>query len=159
MVDAPVPTTTLGYSLSVLKHMILPLGAWMLSAVFIGIYAWRTFFLISASEDYVELAKAKGLTSNAIERRYILRPSLPTVITQFALVLIGAWQGAIITERVFGWPGLGSMFFRAIGAFDTPVIVASVVIFAYLLAVTVFFLDILYAILDPRVKLGAEGAQ
>jgi peptide/nickel transport system permease protein len=51
------------------------------------------------------------------------------------------------------------MFFRAIGAFDTPVIVASVVIFAYLLAVTVFFLDILYAILDPRVKLGAEGAQ
>ncbi len=159
MVDAPVPTSTLGYSLSVLKHMILPLLSWLLAGVFIGIYAWRTFFLISASEDYVELAKAKGLTSRAIERRYVLRPSLPTVITNFALVLIGAWQGAIITERVFQWPGLGTMFYRAIGAFDTPVLVASVVLFAYLLALTVFFLDILYAIIDPRVKLGAEGAQ
>jgi peptide/nickel transport system permease protein len=159
MVDAPVPASALGYSLSVLKHMILPLLSWLLSGVFVGIFAWRTFFLISASEDYVELAKAKGLTSRAIERRYILRPSLPTVITNFALILIGAWQGAIITERVFQWPGLGTMFFRAIGAFDTPVLVASVVLFAYLLALTVFLLDILYAIIDPRVKLGAEGAQ
>ncbi len=159
MVDAPVPGTTLGYALSVLKHMILPTLAWLLAAMFIGIYAWRTFFLISASEDYVELAKAKGLTSRAIERRYVLRPALPTVITNFALILIGAWQGAIITERVFQWPGLGTMFFRAIGAFDTPVLVASVVLFAYLLALTVFLLDILYAIIDPRVKLGAEGAQ
>jgi len=159
MVDAPVPESTLGYALSVLKHMILPTVAWLLAAMFVGIYAWRTFFLISASEDYVELAKAKGLTSRAIERRYVLRPSLPTVITNFALILIGAWQGAIITERVFQWPGLGTMFYRAIGAFDTPVLVASVVLFAYLLAVTVFLLDILYAIIDPRVKLGAEGAQ
>ena len=159
MLDAPPPETTLGYALSVAKHMVLPLLAWLLSTIAIAIYTWRTFFLIHSSEDYVELAKAKGLKSNVIERRYILRPTLPTVITQFAMTLIFAWQGAIITETVFSWPGLGRLLFQAIGMFETPVIIGSVVIFAYLLAITVFLLDIVYALIDPRVKLGAEGRQ
>jgi peptide/nickel transport system permease protein len=159
ILDAPPPETTLGYVLSVAKHMVLPLLAWLLSTIAITIYTWRTFFLIHSSEDYVELAKAKGLKSNVIERRYILRPTLPTVVTQFAMTLIFAWQGAIITETVFSWPGLGRLLFQAIGMFETPVIIGSVVIFAYLLAITVFFLDIIYALIDPRVKLGAEGRQ
>jgi len=157
MLDAPPPETTLGTVLSVLKHMVLPLIAWFCASMAIQVYGRRTFFLIHSSEDYVELAKAKGLSSNAIERRYILRPALPTIITQFAFVLIYAWQGAIITETIFQWPGLGRLFFQAIGLFETPVIIGSVVIFAYLLAFTVFFLDIVYALIDPRVKLGAEG--
>jgi peptide/nickel transport system permease protein len=159
MLDAPPPETTLGYALSVAKHMVLPLLAWLLSTIAIAIYTWRTFFLIHSTEDYVELAKAKGLKSNVIERRYILRPTLPTVVTQFAMTLIFAWQGAIITETVFSWPGLGRLLFQAIGQFETPVIIGSVVIFAYLLAFTVFLLDIIYALIDPRVKLGAEGRQ
>ena len=159
MVDAPIPKTTFGYMLSVLKHMVLPLAAWLLSRFFINAYTWRTFFLIHSSEDYVELAKAKGLHSRSIERRYVLRPSMPAVITSFALIMITAWTGAIIAESVFNWPGLGTLYFQAIGLFDTPVIIASVVIYAYLLALTVFLLDIIYALLDPRVKLGAEGAR
>ena len=159
MVDAPIPSTTFGYVLSVLKHMVLPLMAWLLGGFFVNAYAWRTFFLIHSSEDYVELAKAKGLSSRTVERRYVLRPSMPAVITSFALILITAWTGAIITENVFNWPGLGTLYFQAINAIDTPVIIASVVIYAYLLAFTVFMLDIVYALLDPRVKLGAEGAR
>ncbi|MGH2398161.1 MAG: ABC transporter permease subunit, partial [bacterium] len=58
---------------------------------------------------------------------------------------------------VFNWPGLGRALFTAIGSFDTPVIVGSTIIYAYLLAITVFVLDILYALIDPRVKLGLEG--
>jgi len=157
LLDAPPPTTTLGYVLSVLKHMVLPLLAWILGTMAIAVYGRRTFFLIHSSEDYVELAKAKGLRSNTIERRYILRPTLPTIITQFALTLVFAWQGAIITETVFQWPGLGRLLWQAIGLFEVPVIIGSVVIFAYLLALSVFLLDILYAMIDPRVKLGAEG--
>jgi len=159
MLDAPPPATTLGYVLSVMKHMVLPLIAWLISTGFIAIYSWRTFFLIHSSEDYVELAKAKGLSSRMLERRYILRPGLPTVITNFALMLISAWQGAIITETIFSWPGLGRMYYNAIGQFDTPVIIGLTVIYAYLLALTVFSLDIIYALIDPRVKLGAEGSQ
>lgn len=159
MVEAPPPKSTLEYALSVLKHMVLPTAALFISAIFISIYSRRTFFLIFANEDYVEMAKAKGLPSGAIERRYILRPTLPTIITQFALTLIGLWTGAIILETVFNWPGLGRLLFQAIGLYDTPVIVASVVIYAYLLAITVFLLDIVYALVDPRVKVGAEGGQ
>jgi peptide/nickel transport system permease protein len=65
------------------------------------------------------------------------------------------WTGGIILETVFSWPGLGRLFYMAIGHADTPVIVGEVVIYAYLLAMTVLILDILYALLDPRVKVGA----
>jgi peptide/nickel transport system permease protein len=121
-----------------MRHLILPVSAIMLSALFLTIYNWRTFFLIYSSEDYVEMAKAKGLSSREIERRYILRPTLPTIITSFALTLIGLWTGAIVLETVFNWPGLGRALFQAIGLYDTPVIVGSTVIYAYLLAFTVF---------------------
>ena len=70
MVDAPPPESPWLYAISLLKHMILPVSAWLLSSVFLGIYTNRTFFLIYSSEDYVELARAKGLSAKDVERRY-----------------------------------------------------------------------------------------
>lgn len=157
MVGTPPPDNPLDYSLSLLKHMILPVTALLLSAIFLTAYQWRTFFLIYSSEDYVEMAKAKGLPNSMIERRYVLRPTLPNIITSFALLLITLWTGAIILETVFNWPGIGQLYFRAIGLFDTPVILANVVVYAYLLALTVFFLDFIYALVDPRVRIGEGG--
>lgn len=155
MVAAPPPPDTLGYALSVLRHMVLPVTAMVMGAIFSNIYSWRTFFLIYSSEDYVELARAKGLSNRAVERRYIMRPTLPPIITSFLLMIITMWMGAIILETVFNWPGLGRLLFQAIGANDTPVIVGSVVVYGYLLALTVFLLDFIYAIVDPRVRVGA----
>jgi peptide/nickel transport system permease protein len=152
MVDAPPPENPIAYALSLAKHLILPTTAIIISAVFQTTYNYRTFFLIYASEDYVEMAKAKGLSDRDIERRYVLRPTLPNIITNFALLLITLWQGAIILETVFNWPGLGRAYYTAIGLFDTAVIVGNTVIFAYLLAITVFLLDFIYALVDPRVK-------
>jgi peptide/nickel transport system permease protein len=159
MVATPPPREPLEYALSLLRHLILPVTAFVISAIFLTIYSWRTFFLIYSSEDYVEMAKAKGLSDRAIERRYVLRPTLPYIVTSFALTLIALWQGAIVLETVFNWPGLGRLLFQAILAFDIPVIVGSTVIYAYLLALTVFLLDIIYAILDPRVKIGGGEAR
>lgn len=158
LMDAPVPSSKLLYALALLKHMILPLAAWTLSQIFISSYNWRTFFLIYSSEDYVDMAKAKGLTSRNIEREYILRPTLPTIITNFALLVIGAWTGAPIFETIFNWPGIGRATFMAIGLYDTPVIVGITVVFAYLLVITVFLLDITYALVDPRVKIGGGSS-
>ena len=158
VIDAPIPPTWIGRTLSILKHLILPAGSLFISSFFISLYNWRTFFLIYSSEDYVDTAKAKGLTSREIERRYILRPTLPTIITSFALLLIGVWTGAMITETIFKWPGLGSITYRAIGLYDTPVIVGTTIIYAYLLALTVFLLDFIYALVDPRVKVGGGGS-
>lgn len=154
MVDAPPPEDKILYFLSVLKHMILPAMAITLSGIFISVYNWRTFFLIYSSEDYVDVAKAKGLTDRSIESRYILRPTLPNIITGFAFFLIYSWTGAPIFEGVFHWPGLGSVTLQAIGQYDTPVILGSTVVFAYMLAITVFLLDFAYALVDPRVKVG-----
>ncbi len=157
LVDSPSPDNSFDYGLSVLRHLILPASSVIISSIFISIYNWRTFFLIYSSEDYVEMAKAKGLPPRDIERRYILRPTLPTIITNFALLLITLWTGFTITETVFLWPGLGITLFRAIGFYDTPVIVGSTIIYAYLLAITVFLLDFVYALVDPRVKVGSGG--
>jgi peptide/nickel transport system permease protein len=160
MVDIPPPSNPVDYALSVLRHLILPVTAITLSSIFLSVYSNRTFFLIYSSEDYVDMAKAKGLQDREIERRYILRPTLPTIITSFALLLISLWTGAPIFETVFNWPGLGRTIYQAVGLFDTPVIVASTVLFAYLLAITVFLLDFIYALVDPRVKIGGqEGGQ
>ncbi len=156
MVDSPPPGNPVDFGLNVLKHLILPGSSLIISSLFLSIYNWRTFFLIYSSEDYVEMAKAKGLPSRDVERRYILRPTLPTIITNFALLLITVWTGAIITETVFLWPGLGRTLYRAIGLYDTPVIVGSTIIYAYLLAMTVFLLDFVYALVDPRVKVGGN---
>jgi peptide/nickel transport system permease protein len=159
MVDAPPPDTTIGYGLNLAKHMILPVFAWILSSIFLNIYNWRTFFLIYSSEDYVEMAKMKGVTDRELERKYILRPTLPNIITAFAFVLIGLWGGAIITETVFNWPGLGQAYYQAVGLYDTPVVVGITVIYAYLYAFTFFFLDFIYALVDPRVQVGGSGSR
>jgi len=159
LVDSPPPTNPVAYGLNVLKHLILPAFSVIISSIFLSIYNWRTFFLIYSSEDYVEMAKAKGLLPRDIERRYILRPTLPNIITNFALLVIQLWTGFIVTETVFLWPGLGITLYRAIGFYDTPVIVGSTIIYAYLLAITTFMLDFVYALVDPRVKVGSGSSQ
>ncbi len=155
MVDSPPPSNAIDYSLSLLKHLILPAASLILSSFFLSIYNYRTFFLIYSSEDYVDMAKAKGLPARDVEQRYILRPTLPNIITNFALLIITLWTGATITETVFLWPGLGRTLYQAIGLYDIPIIVGSTIIYAYLLAITVFLLDFIYALVDPRVKVGS----
>jgi peptide/nickel transport system permease protein len=155
LVDVPVPANRALYALSVAKHMILPVTAVTLGNLIGHIYSWRTFFLIYSSEDYVELARAKGVSTRGVDMRYILRPSMPPILTGLLLVLITMWMGQIVLETVFNWPGIGRIFFQATQANDTPVIIGVIVIYGYLLAVTVFVLDFVYAMLDPRVRLGA----
>lgn len=156
MVDSPPPSNPFDYSLSLAKHLILPGLSLVLSSFFLSIYTNRTFFLIYSSEDYVDMAKAKGLPAREVEQRYILRPTLPNIITNFALLIISLWTGATITETVFLWPGLGRTLYQAVGLYDIPIIVGSTIIYAYMLALTVFMLDFIYALVDPRVKIGGN---
>jgi peptide/nickel transport system permease protein len=155
--DGAVPEDPIRYALQIGRHMILPVMAVILSVFFQGIYTWRTFFIVHSGEDYVELAKAKGLPDRMIRQRYLLRPTLPSVITSFTMMLISFWEGAIALETLFNWPGLGQLFLQAIYAFDRPVVVGIVVLFAYLLGISVILLDIAYAIIDPRVRVSGRG--
>ncbi len=154
MVSVPPPTDPISYVLDVMYHMALPLFTWIFSIFGSWAYITRNLAMQSSAEDYVMAAKAKGLSENQIINRYILRPSLPPIITSISLSLISSWQGAIITETVFAWPGLGTLFYQAIESLDPPVIIGLTVVYAYLLVITIFILDLVYSILDPRIKVG-----
>ena len=102
MVDSPPPSNPIDYSIEPAEasDSCRPLSL-ILSSFFLSIYNYRTFFLIYSSEDYVEMAKAKGLPSRDVEQRYILRPTLPNIITNFALLIITLWTGATIHRDCF----------------------------------------------------------
>jgi peptide/nickel transport system permease protein len=162
MFDYPIPENPIEYVLNLSRHLILPVSAIALSLLFQVVYAWRTFFIIYSDEDYVELARAKGLPSNVLERQYILRPALPYVITSFVTTLISFWQLSMALEVIFRWPGLGWLYIKeALPNFwgesmepgELIIAVGIVVIFAYLLGAVVFILDIVYVIVDPRIRL------
>lgn len=144
-----------------LRHMLLPVSALVLSLLFQLIYAWRTFFIIYSEEDYVELARAKGLSNRVLERQYILRPALPFIITSFTTSLINFWQLTVALEKIFSWPGIGSLYISALPNYfkegveigDLMIVIQIVVIFAYLLGILVFLLDLVYVIVDPRIHL------
>lgn len=154
--DAWPDEFNLTYTWIVLKHLFLPFLAIVLSGLFQGVYAWRAFFLIYANEDYVEMAKAKGLSPGLVARRYVLRPALPALLTSLALMTMTLWQEVIALEMFFNVSGIGRLFIAALRAYNTPMIVGLVVTFAYLLAVTVLALDIVYVVADPRVRVGNE---
>lgn len=138
-----------------LSDLALLFVAIFLAGFFQTAYVWRSFFLIYSEEDYVEMAKAKGLSERVIQRDYLMRPALPTLLTNFALMLISLWMGSIVLETIFNWPGLGQLFFMGISFNDTPLLVSIVVIYAYMLAVTIFLLDASYTLVDPRVRIGS----
>jgi len=166
MFDTLPPDTPIGYVPIVLRHMVLPVTAIFLGVFFQLVSSWRTYFIIFAGEDYVELAKAKGLPDRELEQHYILKPALPYVITSFALTLIGFWQMTVALEVVFQWPGIGWLYItKALPNFwgesmykgDLLVAIGIVVIFAYLLGAIVFSLDVLYMLIDPRVSFANSG--
>jgi len=136
-------------------HMIAP---WItLSILFIGFYSrvLRSTILDTMSEDYVRTARAKGLSERQVLFRHILRTSLLPIVSLWGLDLaqvIGG--GAILTESVYGLHGVGFLAYEAIGNFDTVTLLSVVMLTA--LAVVLFsaLIDIMYAVLDPRIRLG-----
>lgn len=155
--DMAVSQLTMPVARLLLIQMIMPVLAICIGGFFQGVYTWRSYFLIYREEDYVEMAKAKGLPDRRMERRYILRPALPYVLTSFGLALVGSWQGAIALEKAFYWPGVGRLFLGAVDAFNTPLILGVVVVFAYMLAITLFLVDMICALVDPRMRIGGGG--
>jgi peptide/nickel transport system permease protein len=104
-------------------------------------------------EDYIRTARAKGLSERRVIFRHGLRASLTPVVTQFGIDLGALVGGAIITETVFGLPGLGFTAVRAINSQDLPVIIAITMLASAAIVAANIVVDALYAVLDPRVRL------
>ncbi len=133
-------------------HMILPLIAVAFSVFGSWSYTTRNLVLQVMDEDFVFAARAKGLKEREVLSKYVLRAASPPIVTSLALTLAAAWTGAIITETVFQYPGIGLLFFEAISVFDAPVVIGLTVMYALLLVITVFLLDLTYSMLDPRIR-------
>jgi peptide/nickel transport system permease protein len=135
------------------RHMLLP---WFtLAAVTSAAYTrlTRGSMLDVLGEDYIRTARAKGLTERRVVFRHGLRAALTPIVTQFGIDLGTLLGGAIITEQVFNLPGLGFQAVRAITSNDLPIIIGVVVIATTAIVIANLIIDILYAVLDPRVRL------
>ncbi|KQZ89449.1 peptide ABC transporter [Phycicoccus sp. Root563] len=141
-----------------LHHIILPaliLGTG-LSAVIMR--QTRSSMLDSLATDYVRTAEAKGLRPSVVVRRHALRNSLIVVVTIVGLQLGGLISGAVVTEQIFGLPGFGKMTIDAVFQRDYPVIQAVVLVTATAYIVINFAVDLLYSVIDPRVRVTGEAS-
>jgi peptide/nickel transport system permease protein len=160
--DTLPPENKIGYIPIVLKHMVLPVFAIILSLFFQLVYSWRTMFITFSEEDYVDLGVSMGLPPRKLRKNYILKPTLPYVITSFSLMLISFWQMTMALEVIFQWEGIGWLYitmglpnFWGESMYPGSLIIALtlVVLFAYILGIVVFILDLVYIIVDPRIRI------
>jgi ABC-type dipeptide/oligopeptide/nickel transport system permease component len=136
-----------------LQHLILP-------ALTLGLYSTaritrlvRSEMLEMISQDFVRTARAKGLRERVVLYRHALRNALIPVVTVIGIEAGGMLGGAVITETVFAWPGIGQLAVRSIFNRDYPLIQAVVFTIAILFVLINLAVDVLYAMLDPRIKL------
>ena len=146
------PDLSLKFALDVLRHGALPalsiivvsLGWWFLSM--------RSLITTQKGEDYILLAEAKGLPDGHILWRYAFRNALLPQATGLALSLGHIVGGALITEVIFAYPGLGWVIYDAIKSLDFPVIEGSILLLIFAVATTNFVLDLAYPLIDPRIR-------
>ncbi len=135
-------------------HLILPWTA--LAILFIGFYSrvLRSNILDTINEDYVRTARAKGLSERQVMIRHVLRNSMIPVVTLWGLdfgAVIGG--GAILTETVFDLQGVGQYAADSVGQLDVPPVLATTMFAAFFIVLLNAIVDILYAYLDPRIRL------
>lgn len=141
------------YPLDWIKQMALPwiTLAFLLSAIYSRLT--RAGMIEIMGEDYVRTARAKGLNNRIINMKHVLRGAITPIVTVFGLDLGGLLGGAVITEYVFNIPGLGKLSTDAVANLDLPVITGTVIFSAVFIIVANILVDLLYAVLDPKVRI------
>jgi peptide/nickel transport system permease protein len=136
-----------------LRYLILPtitLGT-ILCGIFIRLT--RTNMLETLRQDFVVAAEARGLSSGKVQYTYALKNAFLPILTMIGLQFAALLAGAVLTETTFSWPGLGTYLVQRIAHRDYTAIQGVVVFFGILVAMVTLVLDILYAYLDPRIRL------
>lgn len=117
----------------------------------------RSSLLDVMGQDYIRTAKAKGLSNRAIIIKHALKNALIPVVTYIGVDFGGMLSGAILTETVFNWPGIGYEVYRAISMRDWPIVMGGVTLIVVVVMVINLLVDISYAFLDPRIRLGGPS--
>lgn len=145
-------TVKAGSGLDQALHLVLPVFV----LTIVSIAGWSRFIRGSMLEvmrqDYVRTARAKGLTERVVIMKHALRNGLIPFVTIVVFTLPGLIGGAIITETIFSWPGMGRLYFLALGDSDYPTAMAILFLTAVLTVIATLLRDILYTIVDPRIR-------
>jgi peptide/nickel transport system permease protein len=153
--EAP-QATSVGGILADPRALILP----VLTLALVSVASYSRYMRSSAidalSQDYVRLARAKGLPERLVITRHIVRNSLLPIVTILGLSLPGIVAGAVIAEEVFNYPGLGLLFYQAATSHDFPILLGSTLLVGVATVTGNLAADIAYGILDPRVRRGGE---
>ena len=156
MFSAPPPVGGFARFLDMAYHAILPVITLVLTSLGPYVYVIRTMTVGIAQSDHVTIARAKGLSERLVTRRHILRVAAPPIVTGLIFGFAGTLGGSILVETVFGWRGMGRLYYEAIaGTPDEMVIVALTFVYTLIYVSTRMILEILYILLDPRVRYGS----
>jgi peptide/nickel transport system permease protein len=140
--------------LQLLWHLILPVVSLAsVSAASQGRYL-RSAMLEIINEDYVRTAEAKGLSDSMVLVRHVLKNAAIPLVTLIGLQLPGLVSGAVVTETIFSWPGMGRAFWESINLGDYPVVMAILLMVSLVVVAAQLLVDISYVILDPRIRYG-----
>jgi len=152
-----------GYSAAIndpgdnLRHLILPALTLSAATMAVNMRQVRSSLLDVFGQDYIRTAEAKGLSRNAMVVRHALKNGLIPVVTVVGLQVGALIEGAIITEQIFFWPGIGKLVVDSIGGRDYPVVQAVVLISALSYMCSTLLVDIVYGWLDPRISYSKAG--
>jgi peptide/nickel transport system permease protein len=152
----PAPEGLAG-GLDFLWHLALPLLTLTFLSVWGTAYLTRNIVLSNLQEDYIMSARARGIPEAKVLLAHTLRSSMPAIMTLAVLSLFSSISGNIIVEAVFGWPGLGNLYFVAVQQNDVPVLMATLSIQTLINMLGFVLLDIIYGFLDPRIKVGGKA--
>lgn len=135
-----------------LSHLVLPAG--VLSLLYLALFSrfMRSSMLEVIHSDYIRTASAKGLSRITVVMRHGFRNALIPIVTIVALTIPDLVGGAIVTETIFAWPGMGRLFFNALGQFDFALLMGLMCVSAFAVVFANLLADVCYAWLDPRVK-------
>lgn len=140
-------------TLDVIQHMILPVATLALVQIPIYFRITRASVLQQQREDYVTTFRATGMPQPRVFRRYALRNALLPTVTVFGLGLGFVFTGAALVEIVFAWPGIGRLTLDAVFRRDYPLLLGVYLVLAIAVSIAVLLTDIVYALLDPRIRL------
>jgi len=153
MTSLGTSTTGLAYVADVVKHMFLPLMVLTLISLAGLMRYTRTAMLEVIRQDYIRTARSKGLSEKVVIYKHALRNAMIPIVTILAMQLPSLFGGAILTEQVFGWPGIGKVSIEAINGRDYPLLMGFDVLMALLTLFGNLIADIAYALVDPRIRL------
>lgn len=137
---------------SVLRHLILPASVLALGQIGSTMRYVRGSMLEVLGEDYVRTARAKGLRERLVVVRHAFRNALIPVVTNFGLSIPFLIGGAVVTEQVFSWPGIGNLMVMSISYRDYPTIMGITVIISVAVLVGNILVDLVYGLLDPKIR-------